>query len=869
MMKTSYSMPPGFLLRFFRWYCHPKLVDHIEGDLLEVYGERLKQIGKVKANIKFAVDVLLLFRPGIIRPGKKYTSLNHSDMFANYIKVALRIIRRNKGYSFINISGLAVGLAAAILIMLWVQNEVSFDKFHTKADRIYKMFSRDYYNGSTDVWPNTPSLMGPELKQSYGEVEEFSRFRNVFFLVRTGEHRFNNRGAFADPAFLNMFNFEMLEGNHKALSNDFGIVLSESMAVKLFGKTSCLGETVLVNDGDNFAVTGVLKTLPHNTDFQFEYLLPWNYMTHLGWNRFQDWTQTNANTFVLLKEGTSGEAFQSKVQKIVQHHVQQGDGSTREIIAHPLTKVHLYSQDENGELVRGRIETVRLFSIIAAVIMLIASINFVNLSTARSEKRAQEVGVRKVVGAQRGSLIVQFICESIVLVIFAFVIALVLVQLSLRAFNTIVNTPLQIDFSNPQYWLYALIVIVATGLLAGSYPAFYLSSSRPVQVLKGIFKNMNALITPRKVLVVTQFTFAIVLSICAIMVRQQIQFAMNRDAGYERPGVVYNFLQGEIPAHFESIKNELLSNGAAVSVTRTFSPVTNIWDVSNGYSWQGSTEEDKNSKIFLQFGSDADFVKTFGVTITQGRDIDINTFSSDTAAVLLNESAVEIMRMKNPVGEVIKNESGEVLHVVGVVKDFIVGSPYQKVGPMMIKGWRNRYGSLHFRLNPELSQADALQKAETVFKKYNPEYPFEYFFAEDYYNMKFGNEKQTGTLASLFAGLAIFISCLGLFGLAAYVAENRTKEIGIRKVLGASTPGIIAMISKDFIRLVLVAIVISVPISFYIVNNWLQSFNYRVPIGVSVFLITAITAVLISLMTVGLQAVRAAVANPVKSLRSE
>ncbi len=861
--------PPQFPLRFFRWFCHPKLRDSIEGDLMELYEERKSKSGKLKADLRFILDVILLFRPGIIRQPKYYTTPNQSDMLASYLTIALRIIKKNKGYSFINISGLAVGLASAILILLWVQNEISYDRFHAKADRIYKMLSRDYFNGRTDVWQTTPSLMAPELKRSFGEVEDAVRYRDVFFLVKAGEERFNDQGGFADPSFFHLFDFPMHEGNRDALTNEFGIVLSEPMALKLFGSVNCVGKVVEVNDGDEFTVTGVLKPFPPNTDFQFGYLLPWKYMTRLGWDAYDNWTQTNAVSFVLLHEKASAEAFQSRVSTIVQRNVEEGDGSTREIIAHPLTKAHLYSRAENGELVRGRIETVRLFSAIAVLIILIACINFMNLSTARSEQRAREVGIRKVVGAPGTSLITQFMSESMLLVVFALVVALLLVQLSLGAFNSIVETPLQMDFTNPMHWLFTLSLVFCTGLLAGGYPAFYLSAMQPLRVLKGVFKHVNAIISPRKVLVVLQFTFAIVLSICAIMVQQQIEFAMNRDAGYEKPGIVYNFTQGEVPQHFEAIRNELIGSGAAISVTRTFSPVTYIWNAHNGYSWQGSTEEDKTSKIFLQFGSDVDLVKTFGITIKQGRDLDIHTYPSDTAAMLLNETAVTMMGLSNPIGEVIRNEDGEIYHVVGVVQDFIVGSPYQEVGPMMIKGWTDRYGVVNFRLNPSLSQAEALLKAEQVFKKYNPEYPFEYSFADDYYNRKFGNEKKTATLAGLFATLAIFISCLGLFGLAAYMAENRTKEIGIRKVLGATTASITTLISAEFVKLVVISIIIASPIAYYLVNKWLQSFNYRVPIGLSVFLITAGAAVVIAITTVSFQSLKAARANPVKSLRSE
>lgn len=860
--------PPKLFLKFFRWFCHPKLRDNIEGDLVELYHERREKTGKLRADVRFIADVLLLFRPGIIKGFRQNAALNQRDMLNNYFKIALRILARNKGYSFINISGLAIGLAAAMLIMLWVQNEISYDRFYTQVDRIYKMYSRDQFNGQTDVWPTVSSLMAPELKQTYGEVEDAARYRNVYFLVRAGEERFNDRGAFADAAFLEMFDLPMAEGKRDALKNDFGIVLAKSMAVKLFGNRNCLGETVTVNDNDGFVVTGVVN-LPHNTEFQFEYLVPWNYMTRLGWDQNSYWTQTNANTFVLLKEGTSPELFQSKVMKIVQNHVDGGDGSTREIVAHPMAKAHLYARAENGQLTRGKIETVRMFSAIAILIVVIACINFMNLSTARSEKRAREVGVRKVVGAQKVSLVTQFITESIVLVFMAFVVAVAFVQALLGVFNTIVEAPLVIDYLNPFYWSLALVLIVTTGLLAGSYPAFFLSASQPLSVLKGTFRRVEATVNPRKILVVLQFTFAIVLSICAMMVQRQIEFAMNRDAGYDRPGVVYNFLQGDVPKHFESIRNELLASRAAVSVTRTFSPVTYIWNTHNGYSWQGSSEEDKTSKTFLQFGSDVNLAKTLGVTLKEGRDLDVQTYPSDTAAMLLNEAAVAMMGLKNPLGEVIRHENGEVFHVVGVVKDFIVGSPYQAVEPMMIKGWTDRYGALNFRLNPDLGQTEALLKAEQIFKKYNPEYPFEYHFAEDYYNRKFGSEKQTGTLAGLFATLAIVISCLGLFGLAAYMAENRTKEIGIRKVLGAPTMGIALLMSKEFVRLVVLSIVIASPLAVYIVDKWLESFNYRTPIAVSVFLAAAGSAVLIAVLTVSFQSVKAAMANPVNSLRSE
>jgi putative ABC transport system permease protein len=860
--------PPQLPLRFFRWFCHPKLRDSIEGDLMELYEERVREKGKRKADWRLVWDVLLLFRRDIIRPAEGHQNLNTYGMYKSYFKSGWRNILKNKGYSFINLSGLAIGLAAAILILLWVRNETSYDSFYPKASRIYQLFSRDHNNGKIDVWGNTPALMAEELKQSYQEVEDAVRYRGVFFLLKVGENRFNDAGAFADPGFLSMFSMPMLQGNSSALENEFGIVLTKNMAIKLFGKTDCLGETVVVNENDNFKVTGVLEDRPSNSSIEFGYLLPWKYVTRLGWDRGQTWAHTYATTYVLLKEKASPANFDSKITGIIKGHISEGDGLTREVLSHPLTKVHLYSKTENGKFTRGRIETVRLFSVIASLIILIACINFMNLSTARSEKRAREVGVRKVAGAGKSSLIAQFISESMVMVMIAFLFAMAIVQLSMGWFNEMTGTSLSLPLNDPKLWLYAASLVFVTGLLAGSYPAFYLSSSQTLSVLKGTFKNQHALVTPRKVLVVTQFTFAIMLSICAVMVQKQIQFAQDRDAGYEKRNLAYNFMQGEIPAHFESIKNELIASGAVTSVTRTFSPITRIWDTATGFTWQGSDESDKRTS-FLVYGSDEDLTTTFGIKIKDGRDLDIKSFSSDTSAVLLNETAVAMMRLKEPVGAVIKDYNGSQWHVVGVVKDFIIESPYDPVSPMIINGWRDRYGVVNFKLNPAHETTDNLTKMETVFKKYNAEYPFEYFFVEEFYDRKFANEKQTGKLSATFAVLTIFISCLGLFGLSAYMAQTKTKEIGIRKVLGASTVSITALLSRDFVGLVIVSILLSAPLSWLIMSNWLLSFNYRVPISAWWFLNAAILSIFIALVTVSFQSIKAAIANPVNSLRSE
>jgi putative ABC transport system permease protein len=862
------AAPPKPVLRFFRWYCHPKLADHIEGDLLEVYQERVRRIGKRKADLLFTVDVLTLLRRDIIRPLEGIKTLNNFGMLQSYFKIGWRNIVRSKGYSFLNIAGLSVGLTAAILILLWVQNETSYDRFHEKASRTYQLFSRDMNNGKLDVWGNTPALLAPELTQSYAEVEDAVRHRIVFFLLKVGENRFTEMGAFTDAGFLTMFSFPLLQGSTDALRDDSGIVLTRSMAIKLFGTVDCLGKAVQVNVTENFKVTAVLEDLPLNTNFEFSYLLPWTYFTRLGWDRNQTWANTNTGTYVSLREGSDVNAFDLKMNNIVKSHVKEGDGSTRELFIHPLTKLHLYTKAENGRLTGGRHETVTMFSIIAGLIVLIACINFINLSTARSEKRAREVGVRKIAGAYKTSLVIQFLVESMLLVTFAFAIALLLVNLSLPVFNQILHTSLKLEFFYFQFWLYALAILLFTGIMAGGYPAFFLASYQPIKSLKITGHSIGTVINPRKVLVVIQFTAAIVLCICAVMVQRQIHFAQDRNAGYNPRGLHYEFLQGEIPLHFEAIKNELLASGAVTSVTRTFSPIVRPWDIATGLSWQGSDEADKTLN-FVGYGADAGLSQTLGIEILKGRDLDIFAHPADTAAVLLNESAVQFMRLNNPLGEVIRDSQARNWQVVGVVKDFIMESPYRNVSPMIIFGWQNRYGVINYRFNENQSDEDNRRKVEAIFKKNNAEYPFECVSAEDYYQRKFEQERQTGKLASGFAGLAIIVSCLGLVGLASYMAESRTKEIGVRKILGASILRIVTMLSMSFVKLVLVAIVIASPLAWYFASSWLNSFEYRVSVDPGIFLLAGIFSVLIALITVGAQAMLAAMTNPVKSLRSE
>ena len=544
-------------------------------------------------------------------------------MIRNFLKIAWRNLLRNKGFSFINIAGLAVGMGSTILILLWIQNEISHERFHKKIDRIYTLNNRDKFNGELWAWNTTPKILAPTLQQDYPEVEEAVRITRASFLMSFGDKHLIESGNFIDPSFLKVFSFPLVQGNAAtALNQVNNIVITQKFAKKFFGNEDAVGKIIRIDSSDNFTVTGVMKDLPNNTSFNFEYLLPWSYMNKIGWND-SSWGNNSIQSYVLLKPGVSQSAFNAKIKNVTIDHTKgTGDSSTTQVFIQPLKDQWLYSKSENGKYVGGRVETVKLFAVIAAFILLIACINFMNLSTARSEKRAKEVGIRKVVGAQKRFLIIQFVGESILLALFAFVLALVMVEISLPSFNDLVGKKLFIDFSNIYYWLFALGFILFTGILAGSYPAFYLSSYKPVKVLKGTFKASHALITPRKVLVVLQFTFAIALIICTIIVEQQIKYAQNRDAGYVRDKLAYTFIQGDVDKHYESIRSELMSSGAVMAVTKSMSPITQHYSDGWGWQWTGSTQEDLKTD-FVRMASDADFVKTMGARLVEGRDIDV------------------------------------------------------------------------------------------------------------------------------------------------------------------------------------------------------------------------------------------------------
>ena len=715
----------------------------------------------------------------------------------------------------------------------------------------------------------TPIILAPTLKADFPEIEDVARWRNINFLMSVGDHHFNSRGNVTDSGFLTMFSFPVLEGNpNHALVSATDIVITESFAKKLFGKEPAVGKQIRIDSVNLVTVRAVLKDLPDNTAFQFDYLLPWAYLEKLGWSD-NYWENNSVSTYYTLKPGASAGSFDAKVRDLlVQKTKQQKPPVTDILFGQAAAKWHLYSRFENGKEAGGQITILRFFMIIASFILLIACINFMNLSTARSEKRAKEVGIRKVVGAPKNFLILQFLAESLLFSLIAGILAFIFVHLSLSPFNLLVGKQLSIPYASVNFWLTAIGFITFTGLLAGSYPAFYLSSFKPIKVLKGVLKTSMEGALSRKFLVVLQFSFAIILIIATMIVLRQLRYAQKRDAGYDRDNVVYSFMQGDIQKNYTMIRDELISKGVVTAVTRTSQPMTEHWSDTWGFQWPGSTANDLKTD-FNYFASDEGFVSTLGLKIITGRDISTKTYRTDSNAMLLNEAAVRVMRLKDPVGATVKMDNIS-WHVVGVVKDFILESPYQPIAPMIMVGPNQlSFYVMNMKFNPANSISENLKKAEPIFKKYNSSYPFEYNFLDDQYAAKFDNEKRTGALAALFAGLTILISCLGLFGLASFMAENRIKEIGIRKVLGASVFGITQLLSLDFLKLVTISFVIASPVAWFTMNNWLQSYNYRTPISWWVFALVFLISVGIALMTVSFQAIRAAMANPATSLRSE
>lgn len=858
-------------LRLLRIFCPAHLEEEIEGDLLQKYERDLKKFNVQKSKRRLLWNTLRFFRPGILLRNKPSTPLNSIDMLSNYFKVALRFMFRNKTYSAINIFGLAFGMTGAILLFLWIGHDFSYDNFHADRDRIYKAFNRSNNNGQLTVWDATPRILAPTLQTEYTSVEEavsFATFADSY-VFKAGETKLmKNQAIFADPAFLKIFSFPLVKGATKdALANPNSIVLTESFAKQLFGDKDAFGETIIINAYSTdfpFTVTGIAKDIPGNTDIRFEYLIPFSFLESLG-EKNDNWDNNSVYTYVKLKPGADLATLQTDIKKIRERHTQ--DKEAAEIFLYPFTQMHLYSRFENGVPSGGRIEIVRMLGILGVCLVVIACINFINLSTARAQRRSKEVAVRKVTGALRRAIIIQFLCESLLIAFTAGVISLLAAYVTLPLFNGLIRQQLTLDFSNVMFWGTAFGLIVLIGILAGSYPAIYLSSFKPVKILKGASVTASGRNWLRSTLVVIQFGFATTLIISTVVIYQQIKFVQDRDSGYAKENLVYHYITGDIGKNFTAYKNEILQTGAAVSVSKTSSPVTDRLSNTSDIQWNGKDPQDKT--VFERFYIDEKIAATAGFTLVEGRDLDLEKFPSDSSAMLLNETAVKVMGLKNPVGELIRDGRLE-CRVVGVVKDFILTSPYRKVEPMVLMpGNQWFFNVIHIRLNPAKTTRENLELLTAAYAKYNPEHPFEYHFADVEYARKFADIKTTLTITTVFTSIAIFIACLGLLGLSTYMIETRVKEIGIRKVMGGSAVSITKLLSYSSLKPILIAIVLFTPQAWFAMNWYLSSFAYRISLSGWIFLASALVMITIALLTIGLQTMRAASANPVESLRNE
>ncbi len=786
-------------------------------------------------------------------------------MLRNYFKIALRSLLKNSFYSIINIGGLAIGIACSVLIALWVWDEVTFDRSHKNADRLGQLWVHNEFSDKIISSQATPLPTYEFLKTYDSRIKETCLAHwAIQHLLVVGENKVTKIGQFASEEFLSMFQFPLVKGSATSTLKDPGsILITESLAKTLFGDRDPMNQTIRMDNQYDLKVAGVLKDLPSNSSFEFEFLAPWTLYATQDWvKRNKDlWDDQSFQVFVELQPGANVEEVNAHIKNIINEKIK--DAKT-DLFIHPLTDWHLRSRFENGINTGGRIDNVKWFALIGLFVLIIACINFMNLATARSEHRAREVGIRKSVGSRRSELIFQFIGESVLISALAFFLAIVIVELSLPLYNNLVEKKLFIDYSSPIVWLLAISIIGITGIFAGSYPAFYLSSFNPVKVLKGKIQLDRGATTPRKVLVSLQYFFSIFLIVGTIVFYQQIQHVKARDVGYDRENMIMITSNDELNKNYKGIKEQLLSLGLAKSVTTASSPVTEIYG-NNTLEWPGkpADQEILFSRVVIGYN----YSKTMDIKVLEGRDFS-EDFMSDSSAMILNKAAVEAIGVENPIGLQIKLWSAT-WTVVGVYDDVIMASPFKDVQPgfyLLNPDWAE---VVTIRLDKTSDLKNTLAQTEGIFKRLNPSFPFEYQFVDDQFAKKFSSITLIGTLASIFAFLAIFITCLGMFGLATFTAEQRTKEIGIRKVMGASSLSIVALLSKDFTRLVFVGFAFGAPMAWWVLNSYLDRFTYRITISWMVILITGAITLLLTLLIVSSQALRAAATNPSKSLRSE
>ena len=785
-------------------------------------------------------------------------------MWYSYLKIAFRTLLRQKGFSFLNIAGLSLGLATSLLILLWVVDELQYDGFHKRIDRLHvALHHLNFTNGEVRTGSDTQGLLAPALKENFPEIADATRVsfaRERVFKI--GDKAFKEKGHFADPNFFKLFSFSLLTGDAKTVLRDISsIVISQSFAQKHFGNVpQAVGKVIQIGDEDKFIVSGVFRDVPENSSLQFDYVLPFEVLFQNN-HWLSDWGASSIQTFVLLKENDQAEAVSSKIENFVKT---QAKGSISTLMLQPFKEFYLYNKFENGKPAGGQIVYVRLFSVIAIFILIIACINFMNLATARSAQRAKEVGVRKVIGASRASLISQFLSESFLLAFISMVIALAVVTYTLPFFNQLTGKSLYLPFANPAFILTVTAITLFTSLLAGSYPAFFLSAFHSVAVLKGTITASAGSRYLRQGLVVFQFVLSTGLIISTVVVYRQIQYMKTKDLGLNQENLVYFRGTSGILNHFAAYRTELLAQPGISKVARSSQELLGSITTSSSLNWTGKNPNDVISFQVIQ--ADADFLLTIGVKVKEGRNFSPD-LAQDSLAYLINEEAIKAMGLLQPVGQKLKFQ-GQEGKIIGLVQDFHVSSLHDPIMPVIIT-LRPQEARLVYVRTQAGQAPQAIASLQKLHSQFETAAPFEYHFLDQNFERIYRHDKLAGKLATGFAFITIFISCLGLFGLVTFTVQQRTKEIGIRKVLGASVSILVTLLSRDFLKLIVLANAVAWPLAGWAMHRWLQDFAYRTTLGWEVFALAGAATLFITLLTVSFQAIKAALANPVKALRSE
>ncbi len=862
LKKMKKHTPPRLARWFWNKYCKDEEKSTLVHDLDEYFSEISIDKNRMNACFWYWKQVI-----GSIISLTKQQVFFGVAMFKNYLKIALRNIRRNKGYSFVNIFGLAIGMACCILILLWVQDELSFDRFHHNANRIGRVIAEVEFAGQRP-WAVTEAPLSQALEQEYPEIIRATRLQlGGRFRIRYGEKIFHeNRNIFADPALFEIFTFPFIRGDPKnALAGKRSVVISERMVQKYFAGENPIGKILNFNNKLDFQVTGIIQNVPDNSHLQFDFVLPFAWLEDLG-HDINNWGNYNFFTYVYLDENTS---FETTNQKISGYLRTIDPENTTRLFIQPLKRIHLHSDFEYDALAANNsdFKYVFIFSSIALFVLFIACINFTNLTTARSSHRAREVGQRKVVGASKKDILKQFFGESLSFALIAFGFALGLAALFLPVFNDLSEKHLALDFSSNIYIPAGLVgIALFTGLLAGCYPSFYLSGYQPVKVLKRTLAADPKSSILRKVLVVVQFSLSIILIFGTSIVHNQIDYIRDKKLGFEKENLLYMPLVGQVRQQYKTVKNELLRNPNITSITAS----SNLPSFGRNWAagrldWEGKNPEET---ILMQgVDVDYDFFRTFGMEMAAGRSFSKEFPTDESNGVILNEEALKITGLQNPIGKrfSVGNWQGA---IIGIVKDYNFKSVHNKIEPLILVMINRQLNYVFLRIKSQ-DMSDTLKFLKNKWESYNPEYPFEYGFVDTLLDNMYKNEERVRTLFDYFTLMAIFISCLGLFGLSFYMIERRTKEIGIRKVLGASVPKIVVMLSRDFLKWVLIAIIIAWPAAYYFMDRWLQNFAYRTSIALETFLLSGILAIIVALLTVSYQSIKAALSNPADSLRYE